>query len=468
MKLNQKFFGQEHFDKGTPERDFCASLYKIKPSMQQYGFSDRDKVPELPDERSGIVQVKYNGMLTVILWDTELKRFVGWSRNGRRYFSLDVNREHPVTKIFDDGFVEYKDRAFIGETYAVRMIREKAYMTEFNKSMSLIKNPKSTDEVERIRLALFDYAIRNENDELEIVGTPLERFSSLRKDFNFPKNSDGGTVHFADHLAFKNPLSHHQDEVQIFWNEYIAERGFEGLVLLLDDGQRYKLKYRDSLDVVVIAFRIAERNQKIRPVCINCGTKFDSFWLKKLARDGVIKEEEWFEKGIQLKEGTGTWNMYARGLDLCPLCNGRIDYTDGPILGAKIALMTEKGEFVDITDGSQIPPSSPILDFVEPLYEDGGYLWVRPEIVIEVAYQDLYVDRMRPLLKFEEDQYRSVGEIEAVSLRPYGVTYREDKGINYNDLRLEQISYFVERSQRIKKLWEEEDETRPTTLDEWF
>ncbi|MFW9843649.1 MAG: hypothetical protein ACFFEV_03660, partial [Candidatus Thorarchaeota archaeon] len=308
MKLNQKYFGQQHFEPGTPEREFCASLYKIKPHMQQFGFSDRDKVPKLPDDRSGIVQVKYNGMLTVILWDNEMERFVGWSRNGRRYFSLDANREHPVTKIFDNDFLQYKNTAFIGETYAVRMIRGKAHMTEFNKSMSLIKNPKSSDEVERIRLALFDYAVRNENAELEITGVPLERFSSIKNDFNFPKNSDSGTVHLADHMVFNDPLEHHQDDVQVFWNEYIAERGFEGLILLLDDGVRYKLKYRDSLDVVIIAFRIAESNEKARPVCMDCSTKFDSFWLKKLVRDGVIKEEDWFERDIQLKEGTGSWN----------------------------------------------------------------------------------------------------------------------------------------------------------------
>ncbi|MFW9786078.1 MAG: hypothetical protein ACFFE2_03640 [Candidatus Thorarchaeota archaeon] len=468
MKLNQKFFGQEHFEKGTPQREFCASLYKIKPSMQQYGFSDRDLVPDLPDDRSGIVQVKYNGMLTVILWDAEMERFMGWSRNGRRYFSLDVNREHPVTKIFDNDFLEYKDTAFIGETYAARLIREKAHMTEFNKSMSLIKNPKSSDEVNRIRLAVFDLAIRNRDDELERKGTPIERFKLLTNNFDFPTHSDSGVVHLADHLVYNDAIGKHQHEVQSFWNEYIKERGFEGLVLILDDGERYKLKYRDTLDVAIIAFRIPQRSTKIRPVCSECNTRFDSFWLKKLVRDDVIKAEDWFKDSVRLKEGTGTWDMYSKGLKSCPLCGGSIDYTDGPILGAKIALMTEKGEFVDIANGSQIPPSSPVLDIIEPLYENEGYLWVRPEVVIEVSYQDLYIDRMRPLLRFEEEKYRQVGEIKAVSLRPYGVTHRPDKDINSDDLRLEQISYFVGRSQRIRKLWEEEDEMRTTTLDEWI
>ena len=190
--------------------------------------------------------------------------------------------------------------------------------------------------------------------------------------------------------------------------------------------------------------------------------------MKKLARNGRIKEEDWFRDIIRLKNGTGTWDLYASGLKSCPLCNGSISYTDGPILGAKIALMAKNGEFIDIADGSQIPVSSPILDMIETLYEADGYLWVRPEVVIEVAYQDLYIDRMRPVLSFDGLTYKQEGEIEAVSLRPYGVTHRPDKTANPIDLRLEQISHFVERSKMIQKLWEEETEMRDTSLDEWM
>ncbi len=460
MKLNQTFFGQEHFESGTQGREFCKSLFKVKPGMMQYGFSDRDTVPELPKDKSGLVQVKYNGMLTVILWNEEKERFVAWNSRGRNYFSLGPNREHPVTKYFDQHLTQQKDIAFIGETYVVRLIQGKAYMTEFNKSMSIIKNPSSSLDVERIRFALFDYAIVNKERELVRLGTPLERFKTLQDDFDFPSGSDSGRVHLANYLIFTNAIGNHQNKVQAFWDEYITERGFEGLVLCLDDGHRYKLKFRDTLDVAIIAFRISSRTKKIRPVCDDCGTRFDSFWLKKLVREGTIKEEDWFKDNIRLKEGTGAWNMYGKGLESCPLCGGSINHTDGPILGAKIALMTENKEFVDIADGSQIPPSSPILDLIEPLYEEAGYLWIKPEIVIEVSYQDLYIDRLRPILQFDGKRYNPIGKITAVSLRPYGVTPRTDKTVNPVDLRLEQVSYFVERTRRIQKLWDEDNDTR--------
>lgn len=48
MRCNQRFFGQEHFEKGTAERDFCRSLGALKPAMSQYGFAMRDRLPPLP------------------------------------------------------------------------------------------------------------------------------------------------------------------------------------------------------------------------------------------------------------------------------------------------------------------------------------------------------------------------------------------------------------------------------------
>jgi hypothetical protein len=115
--------------------------------------------------------------------------------------------------------------------------------------------------------------------------------------------------------------------------------------------------------------------------------------------------------------------------------------------------MTPNGNFIDIADGAQLSPISPILDLLEPLYEEEGYLWVKPEVVIEVSYQQLYVDRPRPIYRFEGNRYRRVGTKKAVSLRPYGLHLREDKTVNPLDLRLEQVSYFVDRVRSIQKKW---------------
>jgi len=69
---------------------------------------------------------------------------------------------------------------------------------------------------------------------------------------------------------------------------------------------------------------------------------------------------------------------------------------------------------------------------MEPLYEAERYLWVKPEVVVEVAYQgdQLHIDRPRPVYRFEESRYTKVGTIKAVSLRPYRPRLREDKAVN--------------------------------------
>ena len=76
MQCNQRFFGQEHYERGTPERDWAEGLRALKPAMMAYGFAFRDQLPDLPPDTGGIVQVKYNGMLTVVLWDEQRQRFV--------------------------------------------------------------------------------------------------------------------------------------------------------------------------------------------------------------------------------------------------------------------------------------------------------------------------------------------------------------------------------------------------------
>ena len=445
MRCNQRFFGQEHFERGSAGRDFCSSLGLLKPAMSQYGFALRDRLPELPSDVGGLVQVKYNGMLSVVMWDDQRGGFVAWSPRGRCYYSLGEQKRHPVTEYFNERLSEFRDLAFVGETYVVREIGGRSYMTEFNRSMSIIKNPQSVRDVNRIKLAVFDYAkLKGDGGFARPVPKYIDRFKSLQDDFMFPVGCDGNLVHLPDFLMVEGGFMDSYAEIQGFWDEFIGQRGFEGLVLHTDGGEEYKVKFRDTLDVAIIAFRMTEKSRH-RPVCESCGAKFDFFWLRKLAREGMVEKSKFFDE-----DGRPLW---SEDMDSCPLCGGSISKTTGPILGAKIALMTPDGDFVDVADGAQFSPISPVLDLVEPLYEDEGYLWVRPEVVIEVSYQQLYVDRPRPVYRFERGRYRRVGTKKAVSLRPYGPRLREDKTVNPRDLRLEQVSYFVERVRSIRERW---------------
>jgi hypothetical protein len=323
-------------------------------------------------------------------------------------------------------------------------------MTGFNESMSIIKSPKSTLDVNRIQLAVFDYAKKTGKNRFNKDPPEYaQRFKRLEHDFRLPVGCDSNVVHLPDFFETDDPLQSAHAEIQAFWDEFIKERGFEGLVMHTSDSKIFKIKFRDTLDAVIIAFRKAGSG---RPVCRECGAKFDSFWLRKLAREGVIERSKWFDQDGRLLNGKNdVWN---NDLDSCPICNGSVSATSGPILGAKIALLTPRGDFLDVTDGVQFSPLSPILDLVVPLHEAKGYLWVKPEIVVEVSYQDLYLDRVRPVYRYGRDGYVQVGTERAVSLRPYRPRLREDKAVTPKDLRLEQLSYFVNRTRRINDMWQ--------------
>lgn len=461
MKCNQKFFGQEHFERGSTEREFCSSLGTMKPAMLQYGFALRDRLPQLPSDASGLVQVKYNGMLSVVIWDDKRAGFVAFGHRGRCYYSL-VSKKHPVTEYFNERF-KFRDLAFVGETYAIRRIHDKCYMTEFNKSMSIIKNPRSIEDVERIRLAVFDYAQVGKGRTFNrTMDRYIDRFKKLQYDYRFPVGCDSGAVHLPDYLATEGSFQNYYAETQAFWNEFIGERGFEGLVMHTSDGEEYKIKFRDTLDVVIIAFR---KTGNSRPVCRKCGAKFDVLWLRKLAREGSVERSHWFDQKGRLLENKKGNDVWGKNLDMCPVCGGSVSNTAGPILGAKIALMTPNGDFVDIADGMQLSPISPILDLLEPLYETEDYLWVKPAVVVEVSYQDLYLERLRPVYRFEMDRYVKVGVKKAVSLRPYRPRLRDDKAATPRDLRLEQVSYYVKRARRIEEGWRKM--TRQRSLSEY-
>lgn len=365
MRCNQRFFGQEHFESGTPERKWCNRLVIFKPAMAAYEFAIRDHLPRLPSDIGGMVQIKYNSMLTVVLWDEKRKGFVAWSPRGRCYYSFSDDRKHPVTEYFNKRVEEFKNFVFVGETHVVRESKGKKYMTEFNKSMSIIKNTKTKSDVERIQFAVFDYRERVADEDFILrTSRYLDRFVVLRDQFRFPIDVDNGPVHLPDYLEVEGDFQSSFSQLQAFWDEYITERGFEGFVMHTERGEEYKIKFRDTLDVVIIGFR---KEGSSKPLCPSCDAQFDLFGLIQLVRKGKLLEREWFnQRRRQIK--------FFKVGDPCPLCGTTTTSSSGPVLGARIALMTPGGDFVAIADGVQLSPLSLILWQIEVFYEDEGYL----------------------------------------------------------------------------------------------
>ncbi len=135
-------------------------------------------------------------------------------------------------------------------------------------------------------------------------------------------------------------------------------------------------------------------------------------------------------------------------------CQANTTEATSRLMGAKIALMDDGGNFVDVADGAQLSPLSSLLWELDPLYDADGYCRLRPELVIEVSYQGLYVDRKRPVLAYTPGHYEQIGSTTSVALRPYLVRPGEDKRVDSWDLRLDQMSHLVNRVHRIRDLVE--------------
>ena len=235
MRCNQRFFGQEHFESSTPEREFCTRLGALKPAMWQYGFAVKDQLPPLPSDVGGIVQVKYNGMFSIVMWDEKRGGFVAWGPRGRCYYSLADGRKHPVTEYFNKHYNQFRDLAFLAETYVVRIIGDRCFMTDFNLAMSIIKNPRSPEDVGRIRLAVFDYVKRKEDGGFEKPEQSyIERFRRPRDEFDFAEGCDSGIVHLPDYVEAEGSFQESLPRIQPLKPPFAVELVPE----LLDSGKR--------------------------------------------------------------------------------------------------------------------------------------------------------------------------------------------------------------------------------------
>lgn len=467
MKLNEKFFGHQHFESGTEIRKWSETLRGVKPSLSQHEFAVQDTLPELPSDYC-VIQIKYDGMLGIAFWDEQRQSFVVWGYHGRVYFS-DGNRKHPVTEFFLDQ-ESYKDKIFIGETYVIQNENGKAFMTPFNEATSILKNPKTKEDISRIRFVVFDiidrknlsrYPLAEEMKEFLKKHSYRNRWRQLLNFQNIPIGVDStSAVHLPDHMDIYSAEGE-RVKLQEFWNKFIRYRGFEGFVIhAYEDKDNftgidlggYKLKFIATLDCVIIGIKKTKKYHQA--ACSHCMEKLEKVGVGKLIRQGKVK------KGTTIEQG-----------DPCPLCGKQ---THGMVGCVMVALMTKAGKFVGVGDVSKMPDDKAITYWnrLNHLYEDENYMMVEPSIVIEVSYADLYLDSKRPLYKFEDDVFKYLSKVKALSFRyPDFIREREDKTVNPQDLRLSQVSYYVKRAKRLYNIIKptpKQIKTKTKKLDKWM
>ena len=114
--------------------------------------------------------------------------------------------------------------------------------------VSVLRNPKTEAETERLGLAVFDVA----EADGEAVPTLKKKFGLLEKWFG-----SGKLVHVVDHVVTEKT-----EKIMEIFTDWVIGDGSEGVVLQHDQANWYKIKLRHSLDAAIIGFSEGSEDRK--------------------------------------------------------------------------------------------------------------------------------------------------------------------------------------------------------------
>jgi len=202
---------------------------------------------------------------------------------------------------------------------------------------------------------------------------------------------NGKLAHILPYLQPKSMM-----EVQHFWDYYVVNKRYEGLVVW-EGREPFKCKPFKELDAVIL--------------------------------------------GVNKKSGYGRGNLFAQK----------------QVTSLKVGLMRPDGKFVEIGDcasGIDHQLRSKLWQVKEKLAiaEDDNVVWIKPRIVIQIGYIDLFKGRNK-VYAYEErlngSAYREVETMPLIRMKsPQLLHFRPDKTVNPQDLRIQQIpeAYLTEES----------------------
>jgi len=177
-------------------------------------------------------------------------------------------------------------------------------------------------------------------------------------------------------------------DIRVFRKLYADTKdlpGFDGVVVRLVDGRNYKVKYTANVDVVVIG----------------AGHERLPSWPRK-----------------------------------------QISYLLTAFIDSKGIFRTSSKVGTGFTAGERASFYKYVNE--RPLYGEGGEVFVRPKLVIQVKYYRVRITKT-PAYRFTRDRYEPIGdELSATFSHPTFERIREDKRPTKFDVRLEQIPSFEE------------------------
>jgi len=242
---------------------------------------------------------------------------------------------------------------------------------------------------DKLKLAVFDI--------LDIDGEPFaaghfkEKLSKIKAIFS------GNLVH----PVMAKSASSRQEVVAIF-DEWVKDKGFEGIVLHSELPIIYKIKPRHTVDAVIIGYTVGEDEEEnsIRDILVAV-----------MREDGLLQQFAATGGGFKDEERASLYN--------------------------KLSSMGVESTYIE-TDSRNV-----------------AFHMVKPEIVVELSLIDFVSEnssgeaKMNMLLSYDEEHgYSSLGQTPGVAAHSLVFSrFRDDKTCNTADIRLSQITDLCEFSE---------------------
>jgi|GEM_PF-800088 len=337
------------------------------------------------DNRPYTVSLKVDGDSSLIHFNGN--ESVVWNKRGRWRRNFHITDE--MTDYLQSQGID--SAQILGELYAVD---EGGATLSLKEISSIIVAPKTMERQKQIRFAAFDILELNGRDYIDTpYGERMEALDNLFAGEDLPSimsvpmlKSDGGVK-----------------EVLELWEESMSEPNFEGLVLRFDgDNKSIKIKMKGTADLAIIGY-------------------------------------------YHGKEGGNKESIVGGGALAWMLPNGDFIYAGKSVIGSTDK---EKGELLELLSKDQIDAPNMKLggrvvsNSVRETHDvrgKGMLKMVKPKYVGEFLYRNINFKDC-PVFRLKGKKLLYVGTVRAPVLQqPSFKKWREDKSINAQDLRIEQV-----------------------------
>jgi len=235
-KINKKRFKQaqvqQFFNKEDPLVQILQN-YKHSSKMKTIG-SYEDLVTTIGEGKPVIASIKMDGMLIISSYENNQVRLA--SLEGRILTNL------PVTDEISRKLNGKNNTILIGELYGVD---NEGNELPFNKTLSLVRKPTSTEDEQRIRIAIFDV--------LKFDGKDISDMPYWQRSTVITNTFKNGT--------YANPVYTKEGDVSIvkkLWDQAVIDDNHEGLVVRAD--HTYKLKPIKTADLAVMGIETSDKH----------------------------------------------------------------------------------------------------------------------------------------------------------------------------------------------------------------